>query len=142
MTKIRIAQSPDEILHCLPAIRALRPNVNESNVLDLISGMISRGYHLLYIDDNGKASCICGYRFTEHLAWGRVIYIDDLGTIPDARGKGYASSMIEYVFSLAKKFGLNGIHLDSGSIPQRYDAHRLYLNKGFNITSYHFAKNL
>jgi hypothetical protein len=40
----------------------------------------------------------------------------------------------------ARREELQSIHLDSGH--HRYEAHRLYLNFGFNITSFHFALDL
>lgn len=73
---------PDELLHLLSVIRELRPQVTEDNIRSLIGGMMQRGYHLLFVEEDGFATAFCGYRFTEHLAWGRVIYIDDLGTLP------------------------------------------------------------
>jgi hypothetical protein len=47
---------------------------------------------------------------------------------------------LDYVLEEAKKQELQSIHLDSGH--QRHDAHRLYLNFGFSITSHHFAMEL
>lgn len=138
---IKTIQHPDELLQVLPVVRALRPNVNEENIRSLIGGMMQLGYHLIYTEEDGVATAFCGYRYSEHLAWGRVIYVDDLGTLPNYRGKGYASALLERVFETARKQGLDGVHLDSGSVPARYDAHRLYLKKGFNITSFHFATN-
>ncbi|RYF63705.1 MAG: GNAT family N-acetyltransferase, partial [Cytophagaceae bacterium] len=43
---------------------------------------------------------------------------------------------------LARQTGCQCVSLDSGQNPARYDAHRLYLNKGFNITSHHFKLDL
>ena len=101
--------------------------------------MISRGYILIYVkDENGKVPAFSGYRFTEHLAWGKAIYIDDLGTVPEGLGKGYASALLNYILTLQKRMP-DQVHLDSGCVPQRYDAHRLYLKSGFNITSHHFC---
>ena len=84
---IKTIQHPDELLQVLPVVRALRPNVNEENIRSLIGGMMQRGYHLIYTEEDGVATAFCGYRYSEHLAWGRVIYVDDLGTLPNYRGK-------------------------------------------------------
>ena len=127
---------------CYDVMHALRPHLNKENFLVLIQGMIQRGYHLIYIEENGKATCASGFRFSEHLAWGKVIYIDDLSTLPPARGKGHAGALLDYIHSLARENGCDEVHLDSGCVPARYDAHRLYLKKGYNITSHHFALKL
>ena len=69
---------------------------------------------------------------------GKTLYIDDLSTLPGARGKGYASTLLDFVIEQARQHGCQCVSLDSGQNPARYDAHRLYLKKGFNITSHHF----
>jgi GNAT superfamily N-acetyltransferase len=140
--KINIATDADSINKCFDVMLALRPNLKKETFSYTILGMMSRGYNLIYIEENGKAVCASGFRFTEHLAWGKPVYIDDLSTLPEARGKGYASSLLDYIFQLAKEKGYDQVHLDSGCNEARYDAHRLYLNKGFNITSFHFRKKL
>ncbi|HRH66103.1 MAG TPA: GNAT family N-acetyltransferase [Bacteroidia bacterium] len=137
--KIKEAHTPEEILMCFEAMQSLRPQLKRENIVDTIKGMMSRGYRLIYIDENGKVPCFSGYRYTEHLAWGKVIYIDDLGTVPEGRGKGFASALLLHILHLAKEHGCDQVHLDSGCVPQRYAAHRLYLKTGFNITSHHFA---
>jgi GNAT superfamily N-acetyltransferase len=83
---------------------------------------------------------VAGYRFMEALAWGKFIYIDDLVTHPDARGKGYAAQLLDYVKDLAIEHDLDAVHLDSG--PTRLDAHRLYHSKRYFISAHHFQLNL
>lgn len=71
---------------------------------------------------------------------GKQIYIDDLTTSEDGRGKGYGSALLDFVIDLAISKGYDCVSLDSG--PSRHTAHRLYLNKGFQINSLHFVKDL
>jgi GNAT superfamily N-acetyltransferase len=137
--QIKTAKSKEDILVCYEVMHELRPHLTEENITEIISGMMSRGYHLIYIEENGKAVCASGYRFTEHLHWGKAIYVDDLSTLPQARKKGYAGQLLDYVVKVAKQNNCREVHLDSGCTPARYDAHRLYLKYGFNITSHHFA---
>lgn len=139
MKEIRKAESDADILKCFDVMHELRPDLATDTIVSLLKGFMMRGYHLIYIEENGKAVCASGYRFTEHLYWGKAIYIDDLSTLPDARGKGYARQMLAYIVEIAKENQCDEVHLDSGCGANRYDAHRLYLNAGFNITSHHFA---
>ena len=137
--KVLTATDANSINKCFDVLQALRPQLKKENLYSLISGMMERGYHLIFIEEDGKAVCASGFRFTEHLAWGKAIYVDDLSTLPEARGKGLASALLEYIFQLAKEKKCDQVHLDSGCNETRYEAHRLYLKKGFNITSHHFA---
>lgn len=138
--KIRQAKEKEDYLKCWEVVHELRPRLDQEQYLTLILYMIDEGYKMIYIEENGKAVSFCGYRKTTMLYRGRNIHIDDLGTLPDARGKGYAKALLKHVLKEAKEEELQSIHLDSGH--HRHDAHRLYLNFGFKITSHHFAMEL
>jgi len=135
-------ETEKDLLKVTEVMSALRPQLNEGNIEVIIGGMMQRGYHLLYLVDGNEVKAALGYRFTEHLHWGKSIYIDDLSTLPSDRKKGYARKLLDEVVQIAKKTHCNEVHLDSGCTPNRYDAHRLYLMCGFNITSHHFALKL
>ncbi len=85
------------------------------------------------------APSVITYRHMTLLVSGKTIYIDDLTTLPEARGKGFASALLNFVIDQARQAGFQTVSLDSGQNPTRYDAHRLYINKLFNITSHHFS---
>ncbi|HNQ61636.1 MAG TPA: GNAT family N-acetyltransferase [Bacteroidia bacterium] len=143
MQKLEIIQeaiSPSQIQNCFQVMKELRPYLEEDTFVERITRMHSFGYKLIYIaNDQGQPVAAAGFRFTELLHWGRAIYIDDLSTLESERSKGYASQLLDHIHKLAKQNDCAQVHLDSGCKPERYNAHRLYLNKGYNITSHHFA---
>jgi GNAT superfamily N-acetyltransferase len=139
MQEIKKVSHTNDLMKCFDVMRELRPHLKAENFVETLSGFMSRCYQLIYIEENNKAVCASGYRFTEHLHWGKAIYIDDLSTLPDYRGKGHASRLLEYIFGIARENACDEVHLDSGCGAHRHDAHRLYLKTGFNITSFHFA---
>ncbi len=135
---IKFANTQDEYLKCWNAISVLRPNLTKENYLALIDNMKNQTYQLAYIEEeNGDVPAVIGFRFMTMLYCGNIIYIDDLSTVSEARGKGYASQLLDFIIDLAQTQKLDGVHLDSGH--QRNDAHRLYLNKKFKITAHHFS---
>jgi len=134
---IHYADTPKKLMHCLPAIQSLRPHINEKNIMRYIEQMEKENYQVIYVEENGKAVAFSGFRYITHLFTEKIIYIDDLGTIEEYQGKGYGSLLLDHIIQLAKEKGLYGVRLDSGH--HRYDAHRLYLNKGFHIVSHHFS---
>jgi hypothetical protein len=95
---------------------------------------------LAYIQDGEQVKALTGFRFLEFLAWGKVIYIDDLVSDAVIRKNGYGSKILKWLINEAKKAKCAQVHLDSG--PQRYDVHRLHLNHGFKIIGHHFALDL
>lgn len=119
----------------------LRPHLtSEQAFVEQVQRQIQEGYRLAYIQDNGEIKSLAGFRFLEFLAWGKVLYVDDLISDTATRRNGYASTLLKWIISEAKKAKCDQVHLDSG--PQRHDAHRLYLNCGFKIIGHHFSLDL
>lgn len=137
---VRLARTGNDILICRDAILALRPHLEHVDLVGLVTDMISEGYQLAFIEEGGKAAAIIGFRYQQYLFNGKHFYIDDLSTLPEHRGKGYGSALLDYVANKAKELGYEYITLDSGH--HRHNAHRLYLNKGFVIHSHHFVKKI
>lgn len=138
--EIKAAETEEDFKKCLKVIKELRPHLNDDEFTSLIKEMKKEGYQLAYIEVDGIAASAIGFRYLQFLFNGRHFYIDDLVTLPEHRGKGYGGMLLDYVFDLAKKEGYKTVTLDSGH--HRYPAHRLYLNKGFDIQSHHFVKKI
>lgn len=81
-----------------------------------------------------------GFRRLHTLAWGDVLYIDDLVTIEEHRGRGHASRLLNWVLKEARRLGCAEVHLDSA--PHRHPAHRLSLSEGYHISSFHFSRGV
>lgn len=138
--EIKLAQTDAEILECREVMLALRPHVPSDQFLNLVKEAMQTGYRLAYIADAGKAVAAIGFRELQFLFNGKHFYIDDLSTLPDHRGHGYGGRLLDFVAGMARERGFEVITLDSGF--HRHDAHRLYLNKGFQIASLHFSKKI
>jgi GNAT superfamily N-acetyltransferase len=136
---VQTAVSAEDIKKCWKVIHELRPHLIEDDFVSLVTDMMKEGYMLSFIEENGIALAAVGYRYLQFLFNGKHIYIDDLVSLPEARGKGYAGALLDHVTALAKEKGYTSVTLDSGH--HRYDAHRLYLNKGYNIIAHHFVQS-
>jgi len=136
--KIQIAESKEDILKCREVLFELRRDLDKINFLSVIEEMIQEGYKLAFIEEGGRAVAAVGFRYVQFLYNGKHYYIDDLSTLPGYRGRGLAGQLLDYVADQARNNGFRCVTLDSGY--QRYDAHRLYLNKGFTLNCHHFSK--
>ena len=121
-------------------IQLLRPHLSYESYLEMATEMLSAGYQVAFVEVDGKPVSAIGYRHLQFLFNGKHIYVDDLSTLGEHRGKGYAGRLLDYVVEEAAGNGYNSVTLDSGF--QRQAAHRLYLNKGFVISSFHFMKQI
>ena len=100
------------------------------------------GYRLVGAFEGDRCVAVAGFRLIRNLAWGDAVYVDDLSTLPEARGRGYGRALLEWCREEGRRLGCTQFHLDSGVGPEREDAHRLYFNTGLRIYAYHFAAPL
>ena len=138
--EVRSARTGEDISKCWHVMYALRPHLVEETFVSTVQEMLTEGYQLAFIEENTKAVAAIGFRYLQYVFNGKHFYIDDLSTLPESRGKGYAGMLLEYVIELARQKGYTSVTLDSGYA--RNDAHRFYLNKGFVLASHHFLKKL
>lgn len=134
---IRLAETDQAIVRTFPVMRQLRPHLDESDYLPLIRRMMADGFRLAVLEDQGEVRAVAGYRFVEMLHRGRSIYVDDLVTDERFRSHGYGDLLFDWIVGECRRMRCGQLHLDSGT--QRTAAHRFYLRKRMEITSFHFA---
>lgn len=137
---VQIATTTTDIARCYGAMQPLRPHITEADFVPLVQTMQQEGYVLAYVEADGQIVAVAGYRRLTFLFSGRIIYIDDLSTLPEHRGRGYASLLLDHVRDMARAEGRSRVTLDSGHA--RYVAHKLYLHKGYQIIGHHFELQL
>lgn len=138
--EIFLPESDAEIESCYPAFSALRPHVRREDFLSRVRRQEEQSYRVLALRHEGSIPSAAGFRIVEFLAWGKVLYIDDLTTLPEARGKGFAGALLDWLVAHAKDAGCDAVHLDTGY--GRHAAHRLYLGRGFELNCHHMAVDL
>jgi GNAT superfamily N-acetyltransferase len=126
------------------AMRALRVAYeDEARFAQHVDGVLRpAGYRLVgaFAGGAGQAAAVAGFRIADSLACGRHMYVDDLSTAPGARRQGHAGALLEWLVAEARRLDCGQLHLDSGTGPERFDAHRLYHRHGLSIHSHHFAR--
>jgi GNAT superfamily N-acetyltransferase len=136
--------TPEETHLAFEAMRALRPHLASVDefVARVNGAQRGEGYRLVasFAEGETDAVAVGGFRRLHTLAWGDVIYIDDLVTLESHRGQGHAHRLLEWILVEARRLGCEQLHLDSA--PHRHAAHRLYLNERLHISSFHFSRNV
>lgn len=124
----------------------LRPQYDDASAFCAHVDEVLRpvGYRLIgaFTEDEERAAAVAGFRASHSLGWGHHLYVDDLCTAPDARRRGLAGMLLEWLAGEARRLGCGQLHLDSGVGAERFDAHRFYHAQGFVISSHHFARRL
>jgi GNAT superfamily N-acetyltransferase len=139
MTKPRIAlaETREEIRRCFPVMRELRTHfTDEKKFTEQVVRQQGDGYLLAFLEAEGEIRAVAGYRFLESLFAGKNLYVDDLVTRAADRSRGFGGELFDWLVEQARAENCETLELDSGV--QRFDAHRFYLLKRMNISSYHF----
>lgn len=133
-------KSESDIRRCFRVFAHLRPHLDEAEFVKRVRTQAAEGYGIAYIEDGEAVVAAAGFRVLHFLAWGRILYLDDLITDPQRKKSGYGSALLDWVERKANELGCAELHLDTGY--QRHDAHRLYLNKGMDFSCHHVSKKL
>jgi GNAT superfamily N-acetyltransferase len=136
--------APDKTRLAHRAMLELRPDHSDPEAFAALVDETLRpgGYRLVGVFVRGArdAVAVAGFRVSHSLAWGRHLYLDDLSTLPQARRQGHAAALLAWLEAEARRLGCAQLHLDSGTGPQRFAAHRVYHAHGLAIHSHHFAR--
>jgi GNAT superfamily N-acetyltransferase len=136
---------PGEAGRAAAALLALRPHFGDLEaVARRAEEQRAEGYRLAAVIADGErdAPAVAGFRIARNLAWGRHLYVDDLSTLPAARGRGYGAALMDWLIDRARAEDCAELHLDSGVGPEPESAHRLYFGSRLHIASYHFTRVL
>ena len=123
-----------EVLH------ELRPHRGVDDIPAVVDAQRTEGYRVVASFVDGVVVAAAGFRLSTNLALGRAIYIDDLVTLPRARGEGHARALLDWVATEAVRLGCSHVHLDSAT--HRHPAHRLYLGARYDIAAFHFVRSV
>ena len=138
--------SPSDTAQIAEAILELRPRwKTEAALVDFIDGTLRpTGYRLVGAFEPGSdtAAAALGFRRLASTAWGWYLYVDDLSTLPRARGRGLADALLQWVAEEARRSDCEAIHLDSGVGADRAPAHRLYMRHRLRISAHHFQGDI
>lgn len=140
--------APGDAALAFAALRELRPTSPFMASLHTFQAFLEEAgresYALVGSFEEGRreAVAVAGYRVMTMLYVGRLLYVDDLSTLPEFRGRGHAGALLHWLEDEAIRLGAAELHLDSGTGPARFAAHRQYLKHGLNITAHHFSKEL
>ena len=136
--------APDQTATAYEAMAELRKLESREQFLDRVVLQRGEGYRIVasFEDGDKDAAALAGFRVANFLAWGRVIYVDDVSTRARYRGRGHAGALMDWLIAEARRLDCDQLHLDSGVGPDRETAHRLYMNKGLRISAHHFSIDL
>jgi GNAT superfamily N-acetyltransferase len=138
VSAVRVARDENEVRRCWPAYKELRPHLrSEDELVERWRIQAREGFNIVYIPEGTTVPAAAGYRFLHTLAWGHILYIDDLVAVASRHRTGFGSTLLQYLQGEARRLGCDAVHLDTGY--QRHLAHLAYLRNGFRFDCHHLA---
>lgn len=134
------ASNTAQLGRCFRVFTHLRPHLTEAQFVERVKAQAKEGYAIVYIEAGEDVAAAAGYRIAHFLAWGKVLYVDDLITDPDRKRQGLGGALMDWLLAEAAAQECDELHLDTGF--QRHDAHRLYLNKGLRLSTHHMSAKI
>jgi GNAT superfamily N-acetyltransferase len=139
-TRLLDSADGESLLSCYEVFRHLRPHLDRREFAQKVETQYAEGYRIVCLEDDGLAIAAAGYRVANFLAWGKVLYVDDLVTLPGMTERGAGGRLMDWLVAHAAESGCDQLHLDTGY--QRYHAHRLYLRKGLQLGAHHMSMTI
>ncbi|WP_328946827.1 GNAT family N-acetyltransferase [Streptomyces sp. NBC_00250] len=134
--EIHTARNEEDVRRCWPVFRELRPHItSESEFVERWKVQQGEAYRIVFLEQDGEVRAAAGFRIVHSMAWGRAIYLDDLGALTEHHGAGLGSAVLRFVQDEARRLDCGAVHLDTGYHRRR--AHRTYLRNGFELSLHH-----
>jgi GNAT superfamily N-acetyltransferase len=127
-----------EARRCWPAFSELRPLLlDENEFIERWAKQSGENYQIVYVEFAGEVVAVAGFRLMNTMAWGKIIYLDDLVALNAHRGRGFGSALLKWLEQKAILERCDQVHLDTGY--QRHAAHKAYLRAGFQLSCHHLS---
>ena len=134
---VRELHMPSDLRAAHSVVVQLRPHLDADAFVAAADRQRAEGYRAV-VEAEGRIVAYTGFRLLTTLAWGKVLYVDDLVTDADVRLAGHGKELLDWLKAEAARLGCDELHLDSGH--QRKDAHRFYHREGLADVALHFAR--
>lgn len=144
---LRTVESDEDYRASFAVMHALRPHLADAaSFAQQARRQAAQGYRLLAAWESGqdgqggRVQALAGYRLQENLLYGRFLYVDDLVTAADARGRGLGAALIDALRTEAREQACAHLVLDTAlanSLGQRF-----YYRQGLLAAGMHFRQSL
>ncbi|HNQ21895.1 MAG TPA: GNAT family N-acetyltransferase [Phycisphaerae bacterium] len=135
--RIGPVRSTEDVSRCYPVMAQLRPQLSHAEFCAQVARQqADGGYELAMLELGGVPVAVAGYRHLYAVPYHRFLYVDDLVTAAEWRGRGWGATLFDHLVEYARQAGCLEVQLDSGL--WRSDAHRFYFRQGMHIAAFHF----
>ena len=121
-------------------VRLLEPELNESVISARLAEMVGQGYGCAGVFAADVLLGIAGFSTRTHCFSGRVMYVENVVFLPEARNQGAGEALMIWLENLACELGCEMLTLDAYARNER--ARAFYARLGYDPRGVHFVKEL
>lgn len=129
-----------EILNTYPLLSQLYEELTYEQYEHYIRELLPLGYRRIVVEEDGHYIASAGLLEGVHFRFGKYMYINDLVTDIQHRGKGVGKALVHWVEHNAMARECKNLKLASNV--NRHDAHRFYVSDNFVVHGYYFVKKI
>lgn len=123
---------------CFPLMQQLRPHLSSADEFaERWRRQQVAGYRLMGLWENGGLVALAGFRVIENLVHGSHLYVDDLVTSEEVRGRGHGARLLRRLREECRVLGCQKLLLDTPL--SNVLAHRFYYRQGLLGTALRFS---
>jgi N-acetylglutamate synthase-like GNAT family acetyltransferase len=112
---IHIARIEADVRQCWLAFHELRPHLqSEDEFVERWRKQVEEGYQIIYVKDGDKVVAAAGYRFLNTMAWGHILYIDDLVALQTSQRTDLGTLLLQHLQNEARERGCEAVYVDTG----------------------------
>lgn len=105
MSKIFELESEEQWREALPVLRELRPDLEITKTLNARESLLTRGYKLYGLVQDGRFVCVAGVVVSPHITRGNDFWVHDLATLSEVRSQGHGEAMMRFLEGEAYALG-------------------------------------
>ncbi len=136
-SEVSKATTEADVRRCWLVFQELRPHLTEEEFVNRWKIQREEGYEIVYVEFDDEVVAAAGFRVIHTMAWGKILYLDDLIASGTQHGRGWGTILLIWLQEKARIERCDGMHLDTGY--QRHAAHKAYLRNGFELNCHHLA---
>jgi ribosomal protein S18 acetylase RimI-like enzyme len=130
MSEITELTSEEQWRDALPVLCELRPDLEIAETLNARESLLTRGYKLYGLVQNGRFVCVASVVLHPHITRGNDFWVHDLATLPEVRSQGHGETMMRFLEGEAQALGCSRLFVHTRLIRDRaqnfYETHLSY----------------
>jgi GNAT superfamily N-acetyltransferase len=132
--------SAEELPSILPLIEQHNSKLTPEEVRRRFHAMLPHGYKCIGAFLEDRMVGVAGYWVGAKFWCGEFLEADNVYVLPELRSAGIGAKLMDYLEEKARQLRCKLVVLDS--YVTYHGAHKFYIRRGYEITGYHFTRQV